>query len=274
MVKQITTVDERKKAISEIISKILPKDKKLLIIIDELDRCNPSFAVRMLEVIKHYYNDNNTVFLLSTNNRQLVHTIKKYYGNEFDGYGYLDKFYDIVFELPSVDISKYVVDQLNIPDNGYFINTVPREISKYFNFSMRETNRYHSSLEIIKGALDVHDRSREHPEDVLTRYVFIPLALALKIRSIRLYDDFISGKSTQLIKDLCNNLVIIDTITQRASNEDIGTVTIVTNAYRRILSYERLSHDQENYSTIRAGEQFKRIIPLISMAGEINDSKE
>ena len=31
--------------------------EKLVIFIDELDRCKPSFAVELLEIIKHYFTD-------------------------------------------------------------------------------------------------------------------------------------------------------------------------------------------------------------------------
>lgn len=58
--------NKRKQAASDIISNALEKSKKkqILIIIDELDRCNPIFAVKLLEVVKHYFSDASVKILL------------------------------------------------------------------------------------------------------------------------------------------------------------------------------------------------------------------
>ena len=59
---------------------LVEKSNRLVIFIDELDRCNPKFAVKLLEKIKYYFNDERFVFVFSTNMNQLQHTIEKYYG--------------------------------------------------------------------------------------------------------------------------------------------------------------------------------------------------
>lgn len=89
--------------------------------------------MRLMEVAKHYYNDDNVVFVLSTNNRQLVHTVKKYYGNDFDGYGYLDKLYDLILDLPPIDIEKYSAHKLKIPNDSEWLNEIPI-VSKIFQY--------------------------------------------------------------------------------------------------------------------------------------------
>ena len=91
-----------------IINNILPNDKKLIFIIDELDRCKPNYAIELLEVIKHYYSNNKIIFLLGTNNEQLSYTINNYYGSNFDGYGYLNKIYDLIIELPEINSYVYL----------------------------------------------------------------------------------------------------------------------------------------------------------------------
>lgn len=64
----------------------------MIIFIDELDRCKPSFAVHLLEQIKHYLYDERIIFVLSVNQEELQYTIKHFYGNEFDASRYLDRF--------------------------------------------------------------------------------------------------------------------------------------------------------------------------------------
>ena len=90
----IITVEEKQQALNKLFNKIINSDERVLLIVDELDRCRPSYAVELLEALKHFYNNSKLSILVVTNNRQLSYTIKKYYGNDFDGYGYLNKIYD------------------------------------------------------------------------------------------------------------------------------------------------------------------------------------
>lgn len=51
---------------------IVERAQKLIIFIDELDRCRPSFAIEMLERIKHYFDDERVIFVVSLNKEQLI----------------------------------------------------------------------------------------------------------------------------------------------------------------------------------------------------------
>ena len=64
-------------------------------VIDKSDRCKPTFAVHLLEQIKHYIFDDRITFVFSINLEQLQHTIKQYYGADFDSCRYLDRFFDL-----------------------------------------------------------------------------------------------------------------------------------------------------------------------------------
>ena len=64
------------------------RGNRLIIFIDELDRCKPSYTVQLLEQIKHYIIDERITFVFSVNLEQLQHTIRHYYGNEFDASRY------------------------------------------------------------------------------------------------------------------------------------------------------------------------------------------
>ncbi|MCU0119953.1 KAP family NTPase [Pseudomonas sp. B2M1-30] len=75
-------------------------DHSLIIIIDELDRCRPSFAVEMLEKIKHMFSVKNITFVLVVNKVQLQESIRATYGANIDSHTYLQKFFTIEAELP------------------------------------------------------------------------------------------------------------------------------------------------------------------------------
>ena len=54
LAKNIKTIEEKKKAFNNLIDCILGNKNRMILIIDELDRCKPSFAVELLETIKHF----------------------------------------------------------------------------------------------------------------------------------------------------------------------------------------------------------------------------
>ncbi|ACA84712.1 KAP family P-loop NTPase fold protein [Shewanella woodyi] len=75
------------------------------VFIDELDRCRPSYAVEMLEVIKHIFDIEGVVFIVATDTAQLQHAVKAIYGEGFDARTYLSRFFNSRFTLrqPSID---------------------------------------------------------------------------------------------------------------------------------------------------------------------------
>lgn len=72
-------VDFRKK-LTAFISKI-PK-KKLIIIVDELDRCRPDYAMKVLECIKHFFDIEGLLVIIPTNKNALDKGIKALYNLE------------------------------------------------------------------------------------------------------------------------------------------------------------------------------------------------
>ena len=71
----------------------------IVIVIDELDRCRPTFALQILERIKHLFEIDGLVFLLVTNASQLEGVVKKVYGVESPG-DYLEKFVNLRVFIP------------------------------------------------------------------------------------------------------------------------------------------------------------------------------
>ena len=76
------------------------ENRPLIVVIDELDRCRPSYAVELLEVAKHLFAVDRIVFVLAVNRSELAHSIRALYGSDFDAVGYLRRFFDVDFRLP------------------------------------------------------------------------------------------------------------------------------------------------------------------------------
>lgn len=79
----------------------------IVIIIDELDRCRPDYAVKTLEVLKHFFDVSGFVFVLAIDEKQLENSVKNLYGAiNFDGYK--RKFINNTFSLPIPDRKSFV----------------------------------------------------------------------------------------------------------------------------------------------------------------------
>lgn len=81
--------------------------KPFVIIIDELDRCRPLFAIELLEKAKHLFDIPGLVFVLGVDRDQLGNSIKSVYGQNMEVGGYLSRLIDLNFTLPPTDSDVY-----------------------------------------------------------------------------------------------------------------------------------------------------------------------
>ena len=105
---QKSELQEFKTKLSEYVA-FKSNDKPIVFFIDELDRCNPLFAVKLLERIKHLFEVPNIIFVLAVNIDQLQFAIQGYFGSpNLNGREYIKRFIDFEFKLPVPDIGKYL----------------------------------------------------------------------------------------------------------------------------------------------------------------------
>lgn len=64
----------------------------ILIIIDELDRCRPNYAIEFLETIKHFFDINGLIFVIGVDRNQLASSAKALFGQQLDFDEYYRKF--------------------------------------------------------------------------------------------------------------------------------------------------------------------------------------
>lgn len=85
----------------EKLASVLSVNKKIVVVIDELDRCKPSFALEVLESMKHLLNAKGLVFVLTYHRDQLCGLIRHEFGTEIDANMYLHKFVNHDLLLPT-----------------------------------------------------------------------------------------------------------------------------------------------------------------------------
>ena len=100
--------------------------KPVVVFIDELDRCRPSYAVELLETAKHIFSVEHMVFVLAVNRSELAHSVRALYGEGFGAGAYLRRFFDVDFRLPPPDRQQFIdglLDSVGVPD---FFCQLPR----------------------------------------------------------------------------------------------------------------------------------------------------
>lgn len=95
----------------------LPDEQaNLIVFVDELDRCKPTYAIEVLERIKHLFDIDRLVFVLAVNRDQLSKSIQGVYGPSFDGLSYLKRFIDLDYSLRIPDRNAYIRMRLQQKD--------------------------------------------------------------------------------------------------------------------------------------------------------------
>lgn len=110
----VASLKQMQKAMDEVLLKTLPGGK-LVIIIDELDRCRPSFAIETLEIVKHIMDVKDVVYIFSLDVRQLGAAIKQVYGADTDATGYLMRFFSYYSRMPEANVEA-MIDQMNVAE--------------------------------------------------------------------------------------------------------------------------------------------------------------
>lgn len=247
--KDIISIEELKTTFKELLEDIkVEKANKLVIFIDELDRCNPTFAIKLLERIKHFFDDDRFIFVFSTNLSELQYTVKKFYGEGIDGYSYLDKFFDLQFTLPNIDIENYI-DSLKVisMSGGHYINMCVKEIVLIYNFSLRKCNRF------IKLISLTYNYIRSSTEYGLAKLILFPILLATKIDNINTYNKIISGNGENELKEIIlkskNLIQIFNTYFRSEKSYDTLTFNF-SDLYNCIF----INKEEKGWEEIKIGE--------------------
>lgn len=157
--KQYKAEKELRSKIGELIKSHLPKvAKRAIIFIDELDRCRPEFAIKVLEQTKTLFQQESIVVVYSTDITQLAHSLQGVYGPRFEGRKYLERFYDKRLELNPIKPADYLLYKGVSTNNGYaqsYIN-ITNELLSNKQASLRTCNRLTDPIKKQLDYIDTH----------------------------------------------------------------------------------------------------------------------
>jgi len=200
--KEKASLEQFRNALEKAVGKLSENDppRPLIFFIDELDRCRPSYAIELLERVKHLFDVPNMVFVLSIDKKQLEAITAAVYGERIDAPEYLRRFIDLEYALPALHTKSYT-----------------RELIKRFEFKeFFDARKQHSSLAydhdnfveaftLLAGMFDLPLRARERcltrlavaltqtPQNGYLDPIVLSLLLVLRTNRPDLYAGLISG---------------------------------------------------------------------------------
>ena len=191
--KEIRDIRERDEAMRGFLKACLPENgNRLVIFVDELDRCNPVFAVSMLERIKHFFDEPNVFFVFSINSIELQHTIKRFYGELFDATKYLNRFFSLRCTLPPVN-RKRILDKQYGPASDWFDRAFFCFCEEY-NLSLRDISRLKTNINNLKKYISKQEVLFESAGVKFLQNIVVPLMVGLKTVNSEAYEKFVSGR--------------------------------------------------------------------------------
>jgi hypothetical protein len=223
-------------------------EKQLIILIDELDRTRPDYAVNFLETLKHFFDVKGLIFILAVNKEQLKQSVECIYGKiDFDEYyrkfaqrdvalpyneegvnNYIIKIVDDFFNKIEIDGKKIGIEKDSLMDKsctlkayikGFFIKLKlsPRQINQFFRVFLslltsenKSSNSFgYQIASIVYIAIDLHDS--EIAKKILSdQFKYIDFL------------DFTKSKKIDLpLPKLVSNLLFLFSNTREEVNQNI-----------------------------------------------------
>ncbi len=197
---QRTSKDGLKKGLKRLSDKVWEKSKHpLIFIIDELDRCRPTFAVELLERVKHVFDVPGMIFVFGINRDELCSSVQSIYGN-IDSDVYLRRFFDMEFLLPEADsetFCKHLIERYRLEE---FFSELSKcvehnECSEFSNFFPRFCGRIGLSLRDIDYCFRTISFVGKNLRGQCRMYPYLLSALIpLRLKNHNLYRRFVQGE--------------------------------------------------------------------------------
>ena len=186
------------------LGEVVREDGPMVIVIDELDRCRPDYALEALETVKHLFAVDGVHFVLGVNLEALEHIVRARYGAGFDDRKYLNRFIQVVFSLPEAENFSGYLRHLLEAMNLNVANSVMRMLEEHLEIvssvndvSLRDVGDIVSWVALLKFDA-IHKGADElTPGNPLLMVVRVMLTLiVLQVVRPDLHGRFLEGDPT------------------------------------------------------------------------------
>ena len=200
---QRATKDKLKEHLAKMSAAVFKEtEHPLVFIIDELDRCRPTFAIELLERVKHIFDVPNLVFVFGINRDEICKSLSSVYG-DINTDVYLRRFFDFEFNLPEVDSRAFATHLINRRQLG----SVFQELAKaardpvhsydYGNYQVVIPSLW-STLGLSLRDIDYGIRllallTRNLPLGTFTHPFLLAVLIAMKFKKPEFYRSMVTG---------------------------------------------------------------------------------
>ena len=242
--------------------------KRLVFLIDDLDRCLPENILRVLEALKLYLNLPGCTYLLAVDKAAVEASIRGHYKDTgFDEVQYLDKIIQLPFSIPPIDPKAM---------DSYVKSLLPVELASCREILRAALPRNPRSVKRFVNTLLLNHHLAENSIDDVDPKLLTVLLL-MQYRNAELYGqiaaqpEILFGDPTVRAKELSDHAVDMDLLApfldaiDRPDPETLGKyihLTSVTGVGRRDTLDERGFHTERGLdemlittNEIRAGEK-------------------
>jgi hypothetical protein len=236
-------IAEIKSEISLIISKLIEDPandyKKVVFLVDDLDRIPPDQAVEVLESLKNLFDVPNCVFVLAIDYDVVVKGLESKFGkkteeNEREFRSFFDKIIQVPFSMPTgtYDMGSLLADKLNslsinIPEElnesystvvKYTIGFNPRSLKRYINSFSLLRNLRNSDFE--SDAEEFGDSAPDYEDDlILFAMIGVQISYPKIFRMITQFSDIYDWDKTFANKNNIN-LDLVKTEIEKYGDND------------------------------------------------------
>ena len=284
-----------KEAVGKLLSNEGGTTSKIYILVDELDRCRPSYALELLERIKHLFEIEGLIFVLSMDRSQLAHSVKAVYGSDFSGSEYLRRFINMEYTLPEPNRDDYIDNLLkmlgyedffqsraHVHNLGYDIDALKNSLKLFCNalkLPLRQIEHLMTRANLVLRVTPTNTQLYPH------LMVFL---LVARERDTAVYSEYIRNNDSDAFEPMLEILHKLIPESQRFESRECAVIEglliaakharsintpapKVIEAYEAILADENLSHSRRihAHTVVDIYNDYNDRVPLQSLVDQI-----
>ncbi|MGP9692258.1 KAP family P-loop NTPase fold protein [Psychrobacter sp. AOP30-A2-5] len=250
----------------------------IILLIDELDRCRPDFAVMMLETIKHVFDVKNVQIILITNADQLKATIKHSYGSETNSHDYLYKFFKYQINLPTatkgtegksvennVTHFKTIVQASNVIPQEFKDNEFIYEIPTFLDLSELSLRKIEQTVRCIETLIIFEDKEQSKSQ-IVEQILMVFLSFVYMIDEGTFQE--INNKEIDDVKFLHFTNASQLNVSEYSSVEELGLRDIISIIFNKYFGQECLYLPTGHFDRQRAAQKLSEILDIYKFSAE------